>query len=113
MSALTQQLMGHIESGEMSGRLWLYTNYHCNLSCTYCLTESSPQVAPRRLGRSRMVDLSKQAAALGFTGIGLTGGEPFLEPDMVDSILRVYSEKQQGRSPARLRPEVVDSILKA
>ena len=33
-----------------------------------------------------MVELSKQAARLGFTGIGLTGGEPFLEPDMVDSI---------------------------
>lgn len=86
MSALTRQLAAHIESGEMSGRLWLYTNYHCNLACTYCLTESSPKVAPRRLDRIRMVEISKQAASLGFTGIGLTGGEPFLEPDMVQSI---------------------------
>jgi sulfatase maturation enzyme AslB (radical SAM superfamily) len=24
------------------GRLWLYANYHCNLACRYCLTDSAP-----------------------------------------------------------------------
>ena len=28
-------------------RLWLYTNFHCNLACDYCCVASSPQ-APAR-----------------------------------------------------------------
>ena len=30
-----------IREGTLADRLWLYTNYHCNLTCSYCLTESS------------------------------------------------------------------------
>ena len=31
-----------IREGTLPGRLWLYANYHCNLTCAYCLTESAP-----------------------------------------------------------------------
>ena len=24
-------------------KLWIYTNYDCNLSCTYCVAEASPR----------------------------------------------------------------------
>jgi MoaA/NifB/PqqE/SkfB family radical SAM enzyme len=75
-----------IGTGRMGGRLWLYSNYHCNLACTYCLTESSPSSPSRELGRARMVAMAKQASRLGFTGIGITGGEPFLLPYMVPAI---------------------------
>ena len=68
----------------MSGRLWLYSNYHCNLACKYCITESAPSSPKRGLSSERMLQLSKQAKDLGFTGIGITGGEPFLLPDLVD-----------------------------
>jgi sulfatase maturation enzyme AslB (radical SAM superfamily) len=27
-----------IREGTLPGRLWLYANYHCNLTCAYCLT---------------------------------------------------------------------------
>ncbi|MBA3840948.1 MAG: radical SAM protein [Thermoleophilaceae bacterium] len=62
----------------MSGRLWLYANYHCNLRCAYCLTESAPGVARRELGEERALAAAREAPELGFTAIGVTGGEPFL-----------------------------------
>jgi hypothetical protein len=36
-----------VRDGRLPGRVWLYSNYHCNLVCTYCLTDSSPK-SPRR-----------------------------------------------------------------
>ena len=75
-----------IESGHMGGRLWFYTNYHCNLECTYCLTASGPSVPRRLLEPDTVVDLVHQAKALGFTSIGITGGEPFMVASMPDLI---------------------------
>jgi MoaA/NifB/PqqE/SkfB family radical SAM enzyme len=69
-----------IREGTLPGRLWLYANYHCNLTCAYCLTESGPKVTRRELGRERALALAEEAADLGFTALGLTGGEPFLLP---------------------------------
>jgi MoaA/NifB/PqqE/SkfB family radical SAM enzyme len=69
-----------IREGTLPGRLWLYANYHCNLTCAYCLTESGPKVARRELGRERALALAEEATDLGFTALGLTGGEPFLLP---------------------------------
>jgi MoaA/NifB/PqqE/SkfB family radical SAM enzyme len=60
----------------------MYSNYHCNLVCTYCLTESGPRVARRELDPATMLDLAREAKDVGFDGIGITGGEPFLVPDM-------------------------------
>ena len=62
----------------MGGRLWLYSNYHCNLSCSYCLTESSPGVRRRVLDAAAILAGAREARELGFTGVGITGGEPFL-----------------------------------
>src|SRR5262245_49147832 len=31
-------------------RLWLYTNFDCNLRCDYCCVRSSPTAARRELG---------------------------------------------------------------
>ncbi len=69
-----------IADGRMSGRLWLYTNYHCNLVCTYCLTESGPKVAARQLEPGKARQLVDEAHQLGFSEVGITGGEPFLLP---------------------------------
>lgn len=67
-----------VEQGRMSGRVWLYANYHCNLACSYCLTESAPKVDPRMLDPAVVRRVAREAKALGFTGLGITGGEPFL-----------------------------------
>jgi MoaA/NifB/PqqE/SkfB family radical SAM enzyme len=73
-----------IDAGRVADRLWLYSNYHCNLRCSYCLTESAPGVPRRILTREQMVEAADQTRALGFRSLGVTGGEPFLISEMPD-----------------------------
>jgi len=68
----------------LPSRLWLYTNFHCNLRCDYCAVASSPKAAPRTLTPQRFTALVDEAVAEGFTELYVTGGEPFLHPDIVD-----------------------------
>ena len=75
-----------IAAGELPGRVWLYSNYHCNLACSYCLTESSPRSERRQLTPELMLGVAGEAAALGFTGLGVTGGEPMLLAWLPDTI---------------------------
>lgn len=75
-----------IRAGDMPGRIWVYSNYHCNLACGYCLTESSPKSKRREVGHDTMVEIARQGAELGFTGIGVTGGETFLLPWMPEAV---------------------------
>ena len=69
-----------VRSGALPGRVWLYSNYHCNLACSYCLTESSPRSERRTLSDTQMLAVAVQARELGFTALGITGGEPLLLP---------------------------------
>lgn len=73
-----------VATGVLPGRVWLYSNYQCNLACTYCVTESAPGAQRRELDADRMLEAARQAAELGFTAFGVTGGEPFLLPDMAE-----------------------------
>ena len=74
MTAIAEAVAG----GLIGGRLWLYANYHCNLTCVYCLTESGPRVARRQLALDRLPAIASEAQEVGFASIGVTGGEPFL-----------------------------------
>jgi MoaA/NifB/PqqE/SkfB family radical SAM enzyme len=68
-----------VDEGRAGDRLWLYATYHCNLACTYCLTESHPRIADRReLSRDAIVEAVRQARELGFASVGITGGEIFM-----------------------------------
>ena len=78
MTVLAQGLA----EGSVGQRLWMYSNYHCNLVCTYCLTESGPKVARRELDPATMLELAREAREVGFTALGITGGEPFLVPEL-------------------------------
>ncbi|NUP46354.1 MAG: radical SAM protein [Catenulispora sp.] len=64
-------------------RLWIYTNFHCNLRCDYCAVASSPRARPRSLTVDAFGALVEQAVAEGFAELYLTGGEPFLHPDII------------------------------
>ena len=70
----------------LGSRLWLYTNFDCNLACDYCCSQSSPRAPARRLP----VDVARRAceefAGLGGREVLLTGGEPFLAPDLAEIV---------------------------
>src|SRR5262249_15315367 len=74
----------------LGSRLWLYSNFDCNLACTYCFAEASPRTMARRMP----VDLVRAAVtefvADGGTEVMITGGEPFLHPELhqiVDEVI--------------------------
>lgn len=73
----------------MPTRLWMYTNYDCNLACDYCCVVSGPRADPRRLGAERIRALVDQAFAAGMDGVFLTGGEPTIRPDLPELIAYV------------------------
>jgi len=68
----------------VGSRLWLYTNFDCNLHCDYCCVRSSPKVPRRELGLGRVQRIASEAAGLGVSEIFVTGGEPFLLADIGD-----------------------------
>src|SRR6516162_8480238 len=70
------------EDRPVGSRLWLYTNFDCNLSCDYCCVRSSPKAPRRALGVERVRRIAVEAAELGVSEIFVTGGEPFLLPDI-------------------------------
>lgn len=75
-----------IESGVLGERVWFYANYHCNLECSYCLTESGPNVARRMIDAGWMIERAHEAKELGFRQLGVTGGEPFMVASMPTTI---------------------------
>jgi MoaA/NifB/PqqE/SkfB family radical SAM enzyme len=81
-----------VADGTIGGRLWLYANYHCNLTCTYCLTESAPAVARRQLPLERLREVATEAREEGFTALGVTGGEPFLVPGLSGALGAMAAE---------------------
>jgi MoaA/NifB/PqqE/SkfB family radical SAM enzyme len=63
-------------------KLWLYTNYDCNMRCSYCLAKSSPNAPRRALGLANVQRLVDEAVELGFEHVFFTGGEPFILKDI-------------------------------
>jgi MoaA/NifB/PqqE/SkfB family radical SAM enzyme len=72
-------------------KLWLYTNYDCNLRCSYCVAKSGPNVPRRALGLTRVQRLVDEALSLGFSDVFFTGGEPFLLNDIYEMLVHSAS----------------------
>lgn len=75
------------ENRPVGSRLWLYTNFDCNLHCDYCCVRSSPATPRRALGLERVQRITREAAALGVKEIFVTGGEPFLLDDIGEILI--------------------------
>jgi MoaA/NifB/PqqE/SkfB family radical SAM enzyme len=71
---------------ELQWKLWIYTNYDCNLRCSYCVAKSSPNAPRRAIGLANARRLVDEAVALGFTDIFFTGGEPFILNEIYDML---------------------------
>ena len=72
-------------------RLWLYVNFDCNLQCDYCCVRSSPSAPRRALGLETVRRIAAEAPPLGVRAIFVTGGEPFLLPD-IDAIVLALAD---------------------
>ena len=66
----------------VGSRLWAYTNFDCNLACLYCCAESSPKADARRLDVDVCRDLFAEFREQGGKELFLTGGEPFMHPEL-------------------------------
>jgi sulfatase maturation enzyme AslB (radical SAM superfamily) len=71
---------------QLPARLWVYTNYDCNLSCSYCLVSSNPWAERRGIGLARVERLLEEARGLGVREVFFTGGEPFVLPEIYPMI---------------------------
>jgi sulfatase maturation enzyme AslB (radical SAM superfamily) len=67
-------------------KLWVYTNYDCNLKCSYCVAKSGPSVPRRALGFANVRRLVDEAVELGFSDVFFTGGEPFILDDIYEML---------------------------
>ena len=70
----------------LSKKLWIYTNFDCNLWCTYCVAESSPRTARRALSFEEIQQLIDEAESLDFERLFFTGGEPFILDDIYEKL---------------------------
>ena len=67
--------------------LWINTGTLCNLACRTCYIESSPRNdALVYISLAETESYLDEALALGTREIGFTGGEPFMNPDMIAMI---------------------------
>lgn len=70
------------DGGDLLNRLWIYTNYDCNLSCSYCVAESFVGAERNGLALQEVRHLIDEAVTVGMTELFLTGGEPFILHDI-------------------------------
>lgn len=103
MSQISESLPGKFEDPDRTARgerrarvalerlatLWVNTGTLCNLACAHCYIESSPR--NDRLDWFRLDDLRRYldeiaARGLGTREIGFTGGEPFMNPEIVEML---------------------------
>ncbi len=64
--------------------LWFNTGTRCNIECENCYIESSPR--NDRLEYLRLTEIAPfldEAERMGASEIGFTGGEPFMNPDLL------------------------------
>src|SRR5688572_12552483 len=83
-------------------KLWIYTNYDCNLKCSYCVAKSGPSVPRRALGVNNVKRLVDEAIALGFEHIFFTGGEPFILNEIYEML---------AYSSARIKTTVLTNAM--
>lgn len=75
-----------VSRSDVSPHLWLYTNFDCNLTCSYCVTESAPTAPRQALGQATVRRLVDEAVALGFRHLFFTGGEPFILDEVYEML---------------------------
>ena len=97
--------------------LWINTGTLCNIECAHCYIESSPK--NDRLAyitRDEAAPFLDEAEALGAREIGFTGGEPFMNPEMIglarDALARRFEALiLTNAMRPMMRPRVREGLL--
>lgn len=64
--------------------LWVNTGTRCNIECANCYIESSPRNARfEYLRLAEFLPFLREGRAMGAREVGFTGGEPFMNPDLL------------------------------
>jgi len=89
----TNPSLNPVKHGDDSGappaflwKLWIYTNFDCNLKCSYCVAKSGPNVPRRALELENVKQLVAEAVELGFAQVFFTGGEPFILDEIYEML---------------------------
>jgi uncharacterized Fe-S cluster-containing radical SAM superfamily protein len=92
--------------------LWINTGTLCNIACATCYIESSPRNdALAYITAAEVTAYLDEAAALGLPveEIGFTGGEPFMNPDLVPMLADVLA--RPGLSAPGLQAMVLTNAM--
>lgn len=73
-------------------RIGLLLTLQCNAECKHCLFECSPKKT-QKMSRDLTTKTILKAKQLGAEWISLTGGEPFLDTDLLTSLVRYTNNK--------------------
>jgi len=63
--------------------IWQVTN-QCNYRCSYCIFSADFRKPEGELTTAHFLTHARRAQARGFTHLKVTGGEPFIRPDMLE-----------------------------
>ncbi|MGR3318818.1 MAG: methyltransferase domain-containing protein [Candidatus Anammoxibacter sp.] len=74
--------------------LWIHTNNTCNLTCSHCLVDSSPD-GDKGLSTDQIKTVIDSAIKAGTGRFYFTGGEPFLRNDIFDLIDHVCAKNKK------------------
>ncbi len=97
--------------------LWINTGTLCNVECAHCYIESSPtNDRLSYLSAAEVAPFLNEAQSMGAREIGFTGGEPFMNPellDMVEASLRAGFSVLILTNAMRpmMRPAIQDKLL--
>ena len=92
--------------------LWINTGTLCNITCATCYIESSPRNdALAYITAAEVAAYLDEAAALGLPmeEVGFTGGEPFMNPDLLPMLADVLS--RPGLSAPGLQAIVLTNAM--
>lgn len=81
----------------------IHPTLHCNLKCRHCYSSSGPELR-RYLNVIQVGDFLEYAKSYGFNVMSVSGGEPFIYPDLEQllQISRLYGYRNMSASNAML-----------
>ncbi|HAR64149.1 MAG TPA: hypothetical protein DCS13_11850 [Candidatus Margulisbacteria bacterium] len=69
--------------------IWSITN-RCNYSCVYCMPNSQNVIRENKISTTEIKKIADNLKSLEFTHLKITGGEPFIRPDIYE-VLSYFS----------------------